>query len=141
MNKDFATFEQALVLKELGFDEPCFCTFHNKQLSRNPSHKMGSTPITEKPYTWQNSKTHNSVVTAPLKQQVFRWFREKHDLFGCIDLQVCTPSHWYVRVDVISKNDYVFHSEDEQMKWETYEEAESACIDKLIEIVKSQQKT
>jgi hypothetical protein len=24
MNKDFVPYEQALVLKELGFDEPCF---------------------------------------------------------------------------------------------------------------------
>ena len=38
---------------------------------------------------------------------------------------------------IITENDFVFHSEDENLKFQTYEEAENACIDKLIEIVKN----
>ena len=29
MNKEFVTYEQALILKELGFDEPCIGFFEN----------------------------------------------------------------------------------------------------------------
>jgi hypothetical protein len=77
-------------------------------------------------------------VPCPLKQQLFRWFREKYDLSGIIDLHVSAPSHWYVRIDVIEINDFIYHSEDEHKYFTTYEEAENACIDKLIEILKQQ---
>jgi hypothetical protein len=118
MNKEFIPYEQALALKELGFDEECFAYYYNKELSFGARVAYGE------------------VIESPLKQQVFRWFREKYDLFGCIDLQVCTPSHWFIRIDDIIKNDYVYHSEDENLKYNTYEEAELACITELIEIVK-----
>lgn len=36
MTKQFVTYEIALKLKELGFDEECFCTYSNRILSRNP---------------------------------------------------------------------------------------------------------
>jgi hypothetical protein len=75
----------------------------------------------------------------PLKSQVFKWAREKYDLFGCIDLQVCNPSHWFVRIDKIELNDFIYHSEDENLKFITYEEAENFCIDKLIELIKTKQ--
>ena len=80
MKNQFVTYEIALKLKELGFDEECFCTYHNTELSRNPSHKMDATPIQGIPYTWKNSKVHNSIICAPLWQQAIDWFREKYDI-------------------------------------------------------------
>ena len=77
MEEQFITYEIALKLKELGFNEECFCTFDNGVLSRNPSNKMDGKPIQTKPYTWVNSKVHNTVITAPLWQQVIDWLREK----------------------------------------------------------------
>jgi hypothetical protein len=38
-------------------------------------------------------------------------------------------------------NDYIYHSEDENVKYDTYEEAQTACIYKLIELAKSLPKT
>ena len=78
MKNQFVTYEIALKLKELGFDEECFCTYHNAELSRNPSHKIDATPIQGKPYVWKNSKVHNSIVCAPLWQQVIDYFRDKY---------------------------------------------------------------
>ena len=76
IQSQFCSYEIALKLKELGFDEECFCTYHNAELSRNPSHKIDATPIQGKPYVWKNSKVHNSIVCVPLWQQVIDWFRE-----------------------------------------------------------------
>jgi hypothetical protein len=127
MEKEFTTYEQALALKELGFNEPCFGYW-----------KMSDWLIEEKTRT--DGYTHaDQLCSAPLKQQAFRWFRNEHDLFGNIDLHVSTPVHWYVRIDNMTDNDYLYHSEDEDLKWFTYEEAESAAIDKLIEIIKHEQ--
>jgi hypothetical protein len=47
---------------------------------------------------------------------------------------VGTPLHWYVRIDKISINDYVYHSEDDSKYYIRYEDAELACLMKLIEI-------
>ena len=118
LEKEFVNYQQALALKELGFNEFCFATWNGDTLDM-------SLQIPSDDYFTQ----------APLKQQVFRWFREKHDFFACIDLHMC--GNWCIRIDVISENDYIYYSEEEEfIKYNTYEEAENAAIDKLIELVK-----
>jgi hypothetical protein len=126
MNKDFISYEQALALKELKFDEPCLGWWS----TTTPNIEL----MIEEVFP---GEFKTSTLLAPLYQQAFRWFREKYKLFGCIDLHISTPTHWYIRIDDIIKNDYMYHSEDENLKYNTYEEAELACLDKLIEIVKS----
>ena len=124
MKTEFVSYNQSVQLRELGFDEICF------------THYWGEQFLNEAIGGWmKNSNTQ--YIMAPLKQQVFRWFRDNHNLFGCIDLQCSNPAHWYIRVDNIIENDFVYHSEDYRIKYKTYEEAESACIDKLIELVKN----
>ena len=110
MNKEFIPYVQALELKELGFDIPSVSGY-------------------------SYAGPFELLTNAILYQQAFRWFREKHGLFGCIDLQVCNPSHWFIRIDKIEINDYLYHSEDENIQYSTYEEAELACLIKLTEIV------
>lgn len=81
IQNQFCSYEIALKLKELGFDEECLCTYgiENKSFQRNPSNNMAGEEI-EEPYTWKNSLIHQSVMTAPLWQQVIDWFREKKNL-------------------------------------------------------------
>jgi hypothetical protein len=125
MNKDFVPYEVALALKELGFDEPCFRWYDkNDQEYLNDGYCKNS----EK---WLNG-LHCS---APTFSQAFRFFREKYNLFGCIDLSAMSPSYWFVRIDRIDTNDYLYHSIDEDLRFETYEEAELECLIKLIKIV------
>lgn len=130
MNKEFVSYEQALALKELGFNELCLGRYCVVTECEKTTGKILLQYI-------DCTLSENNLVKAPLKQQVFSWFRGKYHLFGCIDLQVCTPAHWFIRVDNITENDYAYHSEDDNLKFKTYEEAESACIDKLIELVKN----
>ena len=124
MNKEFIPYEQALALKELGFDEPCLKYWNS--IGEYFDQK-----------DWFNWNQYEIIISIPLYQQAFRWFREKYSLFGCIDLHTSTPIHWYIRIDDIIKNDYMYHSEDENLKFKTYEEAELECLKKLIEIVKT----
>ena len=131
IEREFIPYEQALALKELGFDEPCFGYYEpNKEFNYINWETFKDFPYLAKNSEWQD------LYGAPTFSQAFRWFREKYNLFGCIDLQVCTPTHWYIRIDNIIENDYIYHSEDEGLEFNTYEEAELACLKKLIEIVK-----
>jgi hypothetical protein len=123
MNKEFILYEQAMELKELGFDEPCLMYYDYSWTLVESGVYECKAPLYE--------------CKAPLYQQAFRWFREKYNLFGCIDLHTSTPIHWYIRIDDIIKNDYIYHSEDKNLKYNTYEEAELECLKKLIEIVKN----
>ena len=66
---------------------------------------------------------------APLKQQVFRWFREKYDLSSWI-YNTNSDRYFYT---ILKNGRFVKDNEART----TYEEVENACIDKLIEIVKS----
>ena len=71
MNQEFVTYEQALALKELGFDEPCFGYYFVDDIEKELR-------ILKNEHNWTNT------FHAPLKQQVFRWFRENHNLRGFI---------------------------------------------------------
>lgn len=122
MNNVFVSYEVASELKELGFDESCFGYYD-----------------CERDFKFLPNKSEflECEFAAPTFSHVFRFFREKYDLFGCIDLHVSTPLHWYVRIDKISINDYLYHSEDDSIYYANYEDAELACLKLLIELVKN----
>jgi hypothetical protein len=126
MIKEFVPYELAWELKHLGFDEPCFGYYHN----------LGSTQlVVSKRDLRADNNDGIEYCLAPLYQQAFRWFREKYDLYGEAKLtSVNLPNEsdfaWYA-YDV-SGNDW-----EDNVFQETYEEAELACLQKLIEIVKN----
>ena len=125
MNKEFVPYEQALELKELGFDEPCFAWF-------GPTGKFND---------WDTTDT-----IAPLYQQAFRWFREKYKLNGEVNHLPNVEKYGIITSDMagmkpkdLSKNENFERGKtvtNNFVKYETYEEAELACLEKLIEIVK-----
>ena len=119
MEKEFIPYEQALVLKELGFDEPCFGCYDEKGV-------FGLTVMSIKQY-YINIKEDTWNCSAPLKQQVFRWFRDKHKLVFYVNM-ISIALFYYV-IEIFPSDTY-----------KTYEEAEDALIDKLIEIVKQNNK-
>ena len=68
MIKEFIPHEQALALKELGFDEPCLMYYD---------------------YSWTLVESGVYECKAPLYQQAFRWFREKCSIFLSVDVNYC----------------------------------------------------
>jgi hypothetical protein len=137
MKTEFISYKQALALKELGFDEPCFGRYIYD--GRGKEWFLVQTQQTKNASViFEGDISVDGIsIASPLYQQAFRWFRDKFNLHGCVDLHVSNPTHWYIRIDNIVENDYLYHSEDENLKFNTYEEAEQECLDKLIEIVKN----
>ena len=141
MEKEFISYEEALALKELGFDEQCFATYNSdKKVNRNPSHNMEDLPIEGQPYYWNNSKIYKSCITTPLYQQAFRWFRDKYGIDSYVEKMIgggSGISEVYIGViQKLSLNTDDFSWETPSV-YDTYEEAELECLKKLIEIVKN----
>lgn len=125
MTKEFISYEQALALKELGFDEPCVGYYNtNNEFTF---------------FTDMRSCTTNSEFgfypTAPLFQQAFRWFREKYDLRIWIESNYGVLKFEYV-IATTNPN-FIGKQFNDFSSYKTYEEAELACLNKLIEIVKT----
>ncbi len=132
MKQEFVPYEQALKLKELGFDEPCFAHYCNGDLITKTAILKSSTML----YYQQNNINPNNQYkhqncTAPLYQQAFRWFREKYGLWQIV-MQNTDKDWTYDILPIIGNTDYKLFD-----VFDTYEEAELACLIKLIEIVKT----
>jgi hypothetical protein len=118
MEQEFVPYEQALTLKELGFEEPCFGYYTGDKMH-----------LVIRPLMLRANELESYVVTAPTFSQAFRWFREKygylsniHDFNGNFKATLSGNCNWLG-------------------SWtKTYEEAELACLIKLIEIVKNNEK-
>ena len=114
MNKEFIPYEQALELKKLGFNYQCFAAQKDNLIDYGSEMYdfIYNTDLTDKTDGW---------VALPLYQQAFRWFREKYNMH--FFAQYFTDGKWR---GTHSKEDF-----------DTYEEAELACLKKLIEIAKN----
>ena len=138
MEKEFVPYEQALALKELGFNEECF----RVKLKKSPEQWYTQTDYEDNP------EQKEEEVLIPLWQQAFRWFREKYDLV----IEPCVPFQRLYSTEEdhfeILEFGYRIYSFDQyrgglrdKIEWDGYdnsneEEAELECLKKLIEIVK-----
>ena len=130
METEFCTYEKSLALKELGFDEPCIAFYLEKVLT---FHTHGIDPhfiFKKNSNLWYSS-------SAPTYSQAFRFFREKFNLFSCVELHLNFPIRYYFIIDEIGNDDFVYHTEDETIFYDKYEDAEIACLKLLIELVKN----
>lgn len=121
MENEFIPYEQALALKELGFNEICFFVYNNK------NKLVQKSPTVPLIYVINIDGGHGAQCTAPLYQQAFRWFRDSYELLSIIQYNR-VPNRFWFRIE-----DAVFND----VEFKTYEEAEFECLKKLVEIVKS----
>ena len=120
INSLFVNYSQAKELKELGFDEGCF-GFYNSE--KQFIDCLYNTQINEL----------NPDYNAPLKQQVFSFALTKHSLCCSIIPVWGNLNYWYsYQILNITNGDKENYS-----AFETYEQAESECIDKLISLIKN----
>ena len=124
MEKEFIPYEQALALKELGFNRKTLAQYNTYQ---------GNEWILTFNFSEEGQYTGNGgPCVAPTFSQVFRWFREKHKLSG-------TPQYFTGGYYCYTINDMKDTEKSNRLftEFETYEEAELACLIKLIEIVRN----
>ena len=123
MEKEFVPYELAVKLKEIGFDEECFGAYHNENYLDLESEEYD----------------YSYAVKAPLFQQAFRWFREKHFYHSINTYHSVSPNKPFgVSIDYLHESgkwDYI--DLRGEVEFETYEEAELACLTKLIEILET----
>jgi hypothetical protein len=135
MENSFITYQQAEQLKKLGFDEECFAIYDEyEEIVWNTKHSS----------LCYNSQGYVDMCTAPTYSQAFRWFREKYNLYHNVwnythgEPTDLIPNGFTYSIDeewitIIGKKEDGYF----EKYYNTYEEAELACLQKLIEIVKN----
>ena len=121
MTKEFIPYELAVKLKALGFDEPCFATWSGETLDM-------SLQIPSDDY----------FTKAPTFSQAFRFFREKYNLFHSTNYQDDNSGPGCFDYEILNKRGKT-QVEGDGSEFKTYEEAELACLIRLIEIVEKKQ--
>lgn len=122
-HKEFVPYAEALALKELHFDEPCFGIHYNEGL--NPSFMIAT-------QYGEHGAAANGGILAPLYQQAFRFFREEH-LLSCEITGFYVSSNYGFDVSIVNLTDFLVEFRAGLV--ENYREAELKCLEKLIEIV------
>lgn len=136
LEKEFVPHEEALALKELGFDEPClgFYSINNQHFKDGYFHIS-----TENPFSTDIEPIQQELrcISAPLYQQAFRWFREKYGLWFRPDYyDEMKEYNFQGSIHKLGKYSAITNIDN----YKTPEEAELACLKKLIEIVKDDNK-
>jgi hypothetical protein len=131
LQKEFVPYDLALRMKELGFDEPCLAIYDNytDENDKDDSDRF----FYIRTEGW-NKDVLDKVTPAPLFSQAFRWFREKYGLHHVIHHFTHKKGTDEEYLAEVGKADDTFSY------CKTYEEAELACLEKLIEIVEQKQK-
>lgn len=133
IQKDVVTFQQAIDLCVLGFNEKTLCAYEIENQELYLCH------LDE-----EGLYMPDKDILAPTKSQVFRWFRKKYKWVSIIfnddgDIEYGNIRFNYeIRVMTFSFKDLT-NEENAcvgQRDYKTYEEAENACINKLIELAK-----
>jgi hypothetical protein len=127
VKNEVVPYELCKQLAEIGFDTPCWWWWD----------EIGNF------YDWDlwsgcvNGKMGKDCYAAPMYQQVFRWFRDKHNLFPNIH----STRSWVNSYKIIYWDDSCDSTTiwDGEKNYKIREEAELACLNNLIEIVKNKQ--
>jgi hypothetical protein len=82
MNKQFIPYEQALKLKELGFDEKCYAYYTKDQEFFYFDVDDFSSAYTKNLDNLKVNSISELVCTAPLWQQAFDWFLDNYGIFA-----------------------------------------------------------
>jgi hypothetical protein len=129
MNKEFVTYDIAKKLKELGFDEECLMWYpHEKLLTAD--------------LIFTQYKDTEEFCNAPLRQQAFRWLRDKYKyMHGIDDIAIMTSSgngyrFRYSIWKILGTYDSLVQ-DNSTLGYLTYEDAEIACLKHIINLIKT----
>lgn len=125
MDKNYVNYDEAICLKMLGYD----------QITTNYYGKKKKITTSDKPQS-KVPDLFKTFCLAPLYQEVFRWFREKHNLHATIIFSEKPDRFDYYIQNMItskkSKGARLAMNKKEKIGDMSYEEAQSACLKQLI---------
>ena len=124
MKNEFVPHKEAIALKELGFNEKCIVCYFEGELRLTTAVPYLIYELEDN--SWRRNSDFTNSVTAPLYQQVFRWFREKHG-FNSYIIESVKGKYYF---NIAKWNDRSFISPDLS---KTYDKARYKCLKKLIE--------
>jgi hypothetical protein len=115
----FVPYEQSIELKELKFKERTLTYYED-----------GKPKLYNGISGWDFNSSFMTCVSRPTFSEAFRWFREEYNITQTIarDGSLAKEGAWAYTI--------IYESIYFNDGYLTYEEAEAACLKKLIEIVK-----
>ena len=128
------SFEQAQKLKKLGFDWEC-CKFY--YLEDTATEILPT--ITGIWNLFKNSDFENPTsVSAPTVSLALKWFRDERGWFGNINVleDMDNKIRWFYDIKKVA--DFVGTDKNLRSFFNTYDEAETALLDVLIEIAEKE---
>jgi len=125
MKNEFIPYEEALALKELGFDEPCLRHYDNDTDSDEFELSKFNNVLSIRTSEYIKNSGMEDTLAAPLYQQAFRFFRDKYNLY-CGFIAPCTM-----------KISEAYMSSFEIVEGESNADVELNCIKSLIELTKN----
>jgi hypothetical protein len=136
LHNEFVPYELAVKLKAIGFKERALTYYED-----------GRPKLHNDITGWDFNSSFLNCVSRPTFSQAFKWFREKYEIPSFIQSRY---NRFKGKVDhrySYGNNEIGFLKHPESVNyWEhiidfdTYEEAELACLQKLLEIVESKPK-
>ena len=122
MEEQFVTYEIALKLKELGFDEEVIATFDTDE---NNELRIFAFSVPDKGI-FEIGFNKGWCIKAPLWQQVVDWLREKHNIN--VSINYSTYLNLFNGIIVTNKRFQSWHNK--------YEDARKYTILKALELIK-----
>lgn len=119
MENEFIPYDEALALKMQGFDEPCLAWYEIGGSILRPN----ATKVT---LGTDQTNSNSAMVSAPLYQQAFRWFRDR-ELYQ--EIQVDTTTYPKFSYRIVNSFGAMIIAEN---LYKSYEEAELECLKYLI---------
>lgn len=128
MNEDYVSYEQAVKLKELGFDWKCTHFYNSTMEFPNEILSIERHNCIE---IYDYSNVDIFLYSAPTLYQVQKWLREVKKIIICIGHGTSIPAmyYWYIN----KPDGTTIDGEIDSTDYDTYEEALSKAIDKVLE--------
>lgn len=131
MLEEFIPYEIALKIRDLGFGNTrlelywgCFA-YYGTDNSNYEGHLIPNNTFTK-----HSKFDYSQFVNAPLWQQAFGWFKENYNLDSYVKSNGIYGYYFYI-------NEKEYGDESENCGW-GYSKARQKCLEKLIDIVKTQ---
>lgn len=133
MKNEFVSYEAAMRLKKLGFDEPCFGKYDGKGKNigkiwyEMPNQGQETIPVGD--------------VLAPTFSQAFGWLRENHRMFHEVfidtepSLDAPTKLEFAYLILHMIRHESMYTDRVKRKRFDTYEDAQSACLDRILEVL------